>query len=309
VIRHEGRRPASAGLLPFKSMDAFQLIVRDIPESWRQLQKRDYTGVSRASRSLTWAGVPSPQLGSGLSDAAPRPTVGFSPRQTAYRARHMRILVTGASGVLGRVTVPLLRDRGHQLRCRRRPNSTCSTRSRYGRHSATSTRCCIWPATFRPPIAGAFPVPGTRTTDYETRRPDCSLTAPYLPIRRSSWCPRSRSSIRQAQPMSPRRWQTCLSLRSALEAENHLRRFNDAGRRGVRVAPWFALWTGSRVAHAQRPLRRSPHTEDAGSALVAALSCPGGVYDVCDDTDPASHDRFTEATAGAHDRGDRQPSP
>jgi nucleoside-diphosphate-sugar epimerase len=98
-------------------------------------------------------------------------------------------------------------------------------------------------------------------------------------------------------------------LRSALEAENHLRRFNDAGRRGVRVAPWFALWTGSRVAHAQRPLRRSPHTEDAGSALVAALSCPGGVYDVCDDTDPASHDRFTEATAGAHDRGDRQPSP
>jgi hypothetical protein len=193
-------------------MDAFQLIVRDIPESWRQLQKRDYTGVSRASRSLTWAGVPSPQLGSGLSDAAPRPTVGFSPRQTAYRARHMRILVTGASGVLGRVTVPLLRDRGHQLRCRRRPNSTCSTRSRYGRHSATSTRCCIWPATFRPPIAGAFPVPGTRTTDYETRRPDCSLTAPYLPIRRSSWCPRSRSSIRQAQPMSPRRWQTCLTV-------------------------------------------------------------------------------------------------
>jgi hypothetical protein len=29
---------------------------------------------------------------------------------------------------------------------------------------------------------------------------------------------------------------------------------------------------------------------------VAALSCPGGIYNVCDDTDPVSHDRFTEAT-------------
>jgi hypothetical protein len=26
------------------------------------------------------------------------------------------------------------------------------------------------------------------------------------------------------------------------------------------------------------------------------LSCPGGIYNVCDDTDPVSHDRFTEAT-------------
>ena len=38
------------------------------------------------------------------------------------------------------------------------------------------------------------------------------------------------------------------------------------------------------------------HTHDAGRALVAALSCPGGIYNVCDDTDPLSHDRFTEAT-------------
>jgi hypothetical protein len=38
------------------------------------------------------------------------------------------------------------------------------------------------------------------------------------------------------------------------------------------------------------------HTHDAARALVAALECPGGVYNVVDDTDPVSHDRFTEAT-------------
>ena len=38
------------------------------------------------------------------------------------------------------------------------------------------------------------------------------------------------------------------------------------------------------------------YTHDAGRALVAALSCPGGIYNVCDDTDPVSHYRFTEAT-------------
>jgi hypothetical protein len=43
------------------------------------------------------------------------------------------------------------------------------------------------------------------------------------------------------------------------------------------------------------------HTQDAGTALLPALFCPGGIYNVCDDTDPVSHDRFTEATGGGPD--------
>jgi nucleoside-diphosphate-sugar epimerase len=85
-------------------------------------------------------------------------------------------------------------------------------------------------------------------------------------------------------------------LRSAVEAEGHLRRFNAGGRRGV------ALRLGSLYgpeAASPTPTDRYDahlHTKDAGRALVAALSCRGGIYNVCDDTDPVSHDRFTEAT-------------
>jgi nucleoside-diphosphate-sugar epimerase len=85
-------------------------------------------------------------------------------------------------------------------------------------------------------------------------------------------------------------------LRSGLEAEAQLRRFTDAGRRGVALR--LGSLYGPEAASATPTDRYNVHlhTHDAGRALVAALSCPGGIYNVCDDTDPVSHDRFTEAT-------------
>jgi nucleoside-diphosphate-sugar epimerase len=85
-------------------------------------------------------------------------------------------------------------------------------------------------------------------------------------------------------------------LRSALEAEAQLRRFTYAGRRGVALR--LGSLYGPEAASAMPTDRYNVHlhTHDAGRALVAALSCPGGIYNVCDDTDPVNHDRFTEAT-------------
>jgi hypothetical protein len=85
-------------------------------------------------------------------------------------------------------------------------------------------------------------------------------------------------------------------LRSTLTAEAQLRRFTDAGRRGVALR--LGSLYGPEAASAIPTNRYNVHlhTHDAARALVAALSCPGGIYNVCDDTDPVSHDRFTEAT-------------
>ena len=85
-------------------------------------------------------------------------------------------------------------------------------------------------------------------------------------------------------------------LRSALEAEGQVRRFNDAGRRGIALR--FGSLYGPEAASPtpQDGYNAHLHTQDAGRALLAALLCPRGIYNVCDDTDPVSHDRFTEAT-------------
>jgi nucleoside-diphosphate-sugar epimerase len=85
-------------------------------------------------------------------------------------------------------------------------------------------------------------------------------------------------------------------LRSALRAEEHLQSFNAHGRRGV------VLRLGSLYGpHAATPTPTDRytvhlHTADAATAISAALTAPAGIYNVVDDVDPVSHDRFTAAT-------------
>jgi hypothetical protein len=43
-------------------------------------------------------------------------------------------------------------------------------------------------------------------------------------------------------------------------------------------------------------LGASLHTEDAGRALLAALTVPSGIYNVCRDGERVSNRRFAEAT-------------
>ena len=86
------------------------------------------------------------------------------------------------------------------------------------------------------------------------------------------------------------------SLHSALEAEGHLHRFTDGGRRSVVLRLGSLYGPGAASPTPTDRYNAHLHTKDAGRALFAALLCPGGIYNVCDDTDPVSHDRFTEAT-------------
>jgi NAD(P)-dependent dehydrogenase (short-subunit alcohol dehydrogenase family) len=91
--------------------------------------------------------------------------------------RPMRILITGGAGVLGRVTVPLLRDSGHHVATPSSSELDLFDAKRYERQSAILTRCCTWPPASLVRIARGFPVPGTRTIGCVSTRPDCWLTA------------------------------------------------------------------------------------------------------------------------------------
>jgi nucleoside-diphosphate-sugar epimerase len=211
--------------------------------------------------------------------------------------RRMRILVTGASGVLGRVTVRLLGERGHQLAT---PSSSQldlfdAEQVREAVHDVhavlhLATRI---PTPNRRNLPGAWDVNDRLRADATRLLVDGALSAntELIVVPTAAF----------VYPPGPADESTPLAdlpefLRSALKAEAQLRRFTDAGRRGVALR--LGSLYGPEAASAIPTDRYNVHlhTHDAGSALVAALSCPGGIYNVCDDTDPVSHDRFTEAT-------------
>jgi nucleoside-diphosphate-sugar epimerase len=208
----------------------------------------------------------------------------------------MRILVTGASGVLGRVTVPLLRDLGHDLATPSSSELDLFDAERI-REAVRDTQAVLHLAT-RIPTPDCRKLPGAwdendRLRAHATRLlVDGALSADTALI--------VVPTVAFVYPPGPADESTPLAdvpvhLRSALEAEDHLSRFNEAGRRGV------ALRLGSLYgpeAASPTPTDRYNahlHTQDARSALLAALVCPGGIYNVCDDTDAVSHDRFTGA--------------
>jgi nucleoside-diphosphate-sugar epimerase len=92
-------------------------------------------------------------------------------------------------------------------------------------------------------------------------------------------------------------------LRSALAAEQETERFARAGGRGVVLR--FGLLDGPGTG-AYPPLAdfgATLHVDDAGRALLSALSLPGGSYNVCRDGERVSNERFTRA-AGWHPRGE-----
>ena len=85
-------------------------------------------------------------------------------------------------------------------------------------------------------------------------------------------------------------------LRSALVAEKQAARFADAGRRGVVLR--FGLLDGPGTGN-NAPVDTfgaTLHVEDAGRALLAALSVSSGIYNVCRDGERVSNRRFSAAT-------------
>jgi nucleoside-diphosphate-sugar epimerase len=88
-------------------------------------------------------------------------------------------------------------------------------------------------------------------------------------------------------------------LRSALAAEQQTERFARAGGRGVVLRLGLLDGSGTGDYPPLSDFGATLHVSDAGRALLAALSLPSGIYNVCRDGERVSAERFTRA-AGWH---------
>jgi nucleoside-diphosphate-sugar epimerase len=84
-------------------------------------------------------------------------------------------------------------------------------------------------------------------------------------------------------------------LRSALVAEQQAERFARAGGRGVVLRLGLLDGPGTWFDQPMGDFGATLHISDAGCALLAALSLPSGIYNVCRDGERVSPERFTRA--------------
>jgi nucleoside-diphosphate-sugar epimerase len=88
-------------------------------------------------------------------------------------------------------------------------------------------------------------------------------------------------------------------LRSALVAEREAERFARAGGRGVVLRLGLLDGPGTWYDEPMGDFGATLHVDDAGRALLSALSLPSGIYNVCRDGERVSAERFNRA-AGWH---------
>lgn len=251
----------------------------------------------------------------------------------------MRIFVTGATGVLGRVAVPELVASGHQVVA---PGRTAEKRKALAGAGATPVECDIFDfasvaraasaceafvnlATHIPPPEQAWRASAWREND-RVRREVSQIAARVAhenvrevllqvlvqesivmnyPDRGDQW-------IDEGEPLAP-----TTPTRSAVSAEDNAL---GAARAGVRaVVLRFGLFQAPGSAHAEffrrqaargvAALAGSPeayvsrvNVDDAARAVVAALDAPTGIYNVVEDQ-PATRRAVAAELAAAAGRG------
>jgi nucleoside-diphosphate-sugar epimerase len=243
----------------------------------------------------------------------------------------MRVFVTGATGVIGRRVVPMLRRSGWDVTAvARSPEG----RRQVERHGAVPVHVDLFDvealiravaghdavinlATHIPRGAKVFLRSAWRENDRLRREASsaiadaCTATAvgrliqesfaPVYPDRHYEW-------IDETTPLEPVRYN-----RSVLDAEAAAARVSKSGRAGVvlRFAAFYgadATQTADVVSWVKRgraPLPgdaaafiSSVSHDDAAAAVVAALTAPAGVYNIADD-EPVTHRMFVDALADA----------
>jgi nucleoside-diphosphate-sugar epimerase len=238
----------------------------------------------------------------------------------------MKILITGATGVVGRRVVPLLRDTGHDVTgLARSPTG----RALLARHGATAIDLDLFdPAAVRRAMAGhdavvnlATHIPRStvqiflpwawRENDRLRRVGSATLVdaavavgvsrfvhesfAPVYPDRGDQW-------IDETEHIEPVRYN-----RTVADAEAATARFSENGGSGVvlRFASFYgpdAFQTVAMMDAVRRgrgPMPGPPNAvvssvshDDAASAVAAAITLPPGIYNVVDN-EPVTHESFS----------------
>lgn len=211
----------------------------------------------------------------------------------------MRLLVTGGTGVLGRAFLPLAEAEGHQVSAPGRAELDLFDPAAVGAR-VRGFDAVLHLATRIQPLE-AMGQPGAwRENDRLRAEASAILVDAALAAEVKAYVqPTVTFVYPEGQPASEQtaiREDVPVIMRSALAAEEQAARFAAAGRHGVVLR--LGLLDGPGTGHDQPnpALGASLHTVDAGRALLAALTVPSGIYNVCRDGERVSHRRFTEAT-------------
>jgi nucleoside-diphosphate-sugar epimerase len=213
----------------------------------------------------------------------------------------MRLLITGGTGVLGRALRPLAEDAGHELEMPGHeeldlfdPAAVAdAVRDVDGvLHLATRIR-----SVEQLTDADAWRENDRLRADGSRILVDAAIAAgaevyvqPTVAFVYPANGPVSEDTpVRDVSPL----------LRSALIAEQQAERFARAGGRGVVLRLGLLDGPGTGEYPPLVGLGATLHVSDAGRALLAALSLPSGVYNVCRGGERVSSERFTQA-AGWH---------
>jgi nucleoside-diphosphate-sugar epimerase len=246
----------------------------------------------------------------------------------------MKTLLTGATGVIGRRTVPLLVAHGHQVTAVGR---TTEKRAQLERAGATPIELDLFDqqaaeramaghdvvinlATHIPPVPSAMRRRAWRENDRIRREASAVLTRAAAAARvarfiQESFAPMYAAAgdawIDERSPVDPAPYN-----RSSLDAERHTDGFTALGGAGVVLR--FAYFLGpdsTLLPDLLRLLRRgwfgmpgrgdaflsAVTHDDAAAAVVAALRAPAGTYNVADD-EPLRRRDFADALADAFGR-------
>jgi nucleoside-diphosphate-sugar epimerase len=213
----------------------------------------------------------------------------------------MRLLVTGGTGVLGRALLPLAEAAGHRLAMPTRHELDLFDPAAVA-EAVRGVDVVLHLATRIRPLEQLSEPDAWRENDRlrgEASRilVDAAIaagTAVYVqPTVAFVYPPDGAVSeetpVRDVGPI----------LRSALAAEQQTERFARAGGRGIvlRLGLLDGPGTGDYGPLAQ--FGATLHVSDAGRALLAALSLPSGIYNVCRDGERVSNERFRRV-AGWH---------
>ena len=213
----------------------------------------------------------------------------------------MRLLVTGGTGVLGRALGPLARAAGHELFAPTRDELDLFDPVAVAQ-ATNGVDAVLHLATRIQPLEQLGNPDAWR--DNDRLRADASRilvdaalaadVAAYVQPTVTFVYP-SEGPVCEDTPISG----VPAILRSALTAEREADRFAQSGRRGVVLR--LGLLDGPGTGHELpvRSLGATLYVADAARALVASLTLPSGIYNVCRDGERISNSRFTHA-AGWH---------
>jgi len=210
----------------------------------------------------------------------------------------LRLLVTGATGVLGRALGPRAEAAGHELSLPARDELDLFDPSAVA-HAVCDVDGILHLATRIRPVEQLSDPDAWREND--RLRADASKilvdaaiaakVAVYVQPSVTFVYP-TKGPVSEDTPVG----EVSPLLRSVLVAEQQAERFARAGGRGVVLRLGLLDGPGTGEYPALAGLGATLHVSDAGRALLAALSLPSGIFNICRDGERVSAERFARAT-------------